>query len=146
MQKSSSQKALKVISIIMIVFAALAIVGGLVVTAGGGLLGVEGVNTADDDVTLTGGLAMVLGLMFLVGGIVDLIIGIFGLRGANNPKKIGVFFVLAIIGVVFAAISALMTLMGGTIDASTIISELISLALPIVCVILANNIKKENGM
>ena len=42
-----------------------------------------------------------------LGGAINLAIGIFGLRGANDPRKIGAFYVLAIIGLAFAVLSAL---------------------------------------
>ena len=99
MQKTTSQKALKVISIIMIVFAAL-----------------------------------------------TLLLGIGGLRGANDPRKIGAFYVLAIIGLAFAVLSALGTFFGGSADGGDIASALFGLVLPLVCVLLAYNIKKENHL
>ena len=145
MQKSSSQKALKVISIIMIVFASLGILFALLATLGGGALGVLGAADSDDAM-VAGGLLAAMGIIMLIGSAIDLVIGIFGLRGANDPRKIGVFFVLAIIGVVFAAFEVLGNFMNGSMDASTIFSSLFGLVLPVVCVILANNIKKENRL
>ena len=56
------------------------------------------------------------------------------------------FFVLAIIGTVLAALSFIGTLTSGSADASTIVSGLLGLVLPGVCVVLANNIKKENNL
>lgn len=144
MQKSSSQKALKVVSIIMIVLAALTIAGGLFMTIGGGALAGSSIDAADETTAVMAGIAMLGGFMLLFGGIVNLIVGLFGLRGANNPQKIGVFFVLAIIGTVLSALSFIGTLMSGYAEASSILSGLASLVLPIVCVVLAYNIKKEN--
>ena len=122
MQKTTSQKALKVISIIMIVFAALTL-----------LLGIGGI--------VTGG-----ALVILLGGAINLAIGIFGLRGANDPRKIGAFYVLAIIGLAFAVLSALGTFFGGSADGGDIASALFGLVLPLACVLLAYNIKKENHL
>ena len=144
MNKSTSRKALKVNSIIMIIFASLGVISGLLLLIGGGALGASGIDAADDGVTAAGGLTMILGFGMLISSLFNLLIGIFGLRGANNPRKIGVFFVLAIIGVVFAALNVMGTLFGGSADFSTILSSLISFILPVVCVILANNIKKES--
>lgn len=145
MQKSSSQKALKVISIIMIIFAAIGILLGMITAFGGGAIGVVG-SASDDSALLAGGILMVMGAMMLVGGVINLVIGIFGLRGANDPQKIGVFFVLSIIGIVFAGLQVLSNFMNGSMDVTTILSSLVGLILPVACVILANNIKKENGM
>ena len=126
MQKTTSQKALKVISIIMIVFAALTL-----------LLGIGGIVT---------GVAAVAGFVILLGGAINLAIGIFGLRGANDPRKIGAFYALAIIGLAFAVLSALGTFFGGSADGGDIASALFGLVLPLVCVLLAYNIKKENNL
>lgn len=146
MEKSGSQKALKVISILMIVFGGLAIAFGLFGMVGGGVIGAAGVDAADDSAAALGGIAIVVGIGMLVSGVIDLVIGIFGLRGANNPQKIGVFFVFAIIGTVLAALGFVGTLMSGSGDASSIVSGFVGLLLPGACVILANNIKKENNL
>ena len=134
MQKTTSQKALKVISIIMIVFAALTL-----------LLGIGGIVTGGG-AALVGGVAAVAGFVILLGGAINLAIGIFGLRGANDPRKIGAFYVLAIIGLAFAVLSALGTFFGGSADGGDIASALFGLVLPLVCVLLAYNIKKENNL
>lgn len=144
MEKSSSQKALKIVAIIMIVFAILSIVGGLFMAVGGGVLGSAAIDAADDNAAAMGGVAMIGGVMLAFGGIVNLVIGLFGLRGANTPQKIGVFFVLSIIGVVLSAFSFMSTITSGIADITSIIGGLVGLALPIACVLLAYNIKKEN--
>lgn len=144
MEKSGSRKILKVIAIIMIVLSALGVIGGLFLLIGGGAVGVSGVDAADDSAAAAGGLAMILGFGMMISSLFNLVIGIFGLRGANDPSKIGVFFVLAIIGVVFAALNMVSMFFGGSMDFTSVLSALVSLALPVACVVLANNIKKEN--
>ncbi|MEG1562002.1 MAG: hypothetical protein RR323_06330 [Raoultibacter sp.] len=146
MEKSSSQKALKVIAIIMIVFAAFSILGGLFAAFGGGALGSAAITAGDDKATVVGGVALLGGIMMLIGGIINLVIGLLGLRGANNPQKIGAFFVLSIIGFVFAALSLVSILMSGAFDITTLVSDVIGLALPLICVLLAYNIKKETRL
>lgn len=140
MEKSGSQKVLKVISIIMIVLGVLGVVSGALLLAGGGALGVSGIDTANDDAAVAGGLTMIVGFGLLLSSAFNLVIGIFGLRGANNPSKIGAFFVLAVLGVVFGALNLVGTFLGGA-ELSSIVSAIVSLALPIACVMLANNIK-----
>lgn len=142
MEKSGSQKALKVISIIMIVFGALGIVASLLLLVGGGAVGISGVDAADDNVAAAGGLAMILGFGMLLSTLFDLVIGIFGLRGANDPSKIGVFFVLAVVGVVFGIINLGFVFLNGA-DVSSVVNSVLSLALPVACVVLANNIKHQ---
>ena len=147
MQKTTSQKALKVISIIMIVFAALTLLLGIGGIVTGGALGILGAGSGDaGSAALVGGVAAVAGFVILLGGAINLAIGIFGLRGANDPRKIGAFYVLAIIGLAFAVLSALGTFFGGSADGGDIASALFGLVLPLVCVLLAYNIKKENHL
>ena len=132
MQKTTSQKALKVISIIMIVFAALTLLLGIGGIVTGGALGILGAGIGDaGSAALVGGVAAVAG---------------FVLRGANDPRKIGAFYALAIIGLAFAVLSALGTFFGGSADGGDIASALFGLVLPLVCVLLAYNIKKENNL
>ena len=147
MQKTTSQKALKVISIIMIVFAALTLLLGIGGIVTGGALGILGAGSGDaGSAALVGGVAAVAGFVILLGGAINLAIGIFGLRGANDPRKIGAFYVLAIIGLAFAVLSALGTFFGGSADGGDIASALFGLVLPLACVLLAYNIKKENHL
>ena len=101
MQKTTSQKALKVISIIMIVFAALTL-----------LLGIGGI--------VTGGALGILGA---------------GIGDAGSAALLA-----------FAVLSALGTFFGGSADGGDIASALFGLVLPLVCVLLAYNIKKENNL
>lgn len=142
MEKSTAQKVLKVISIVMIVLGVLGIAGGMLLLAGGGAVGASGIDAADDSAAIAGGFAMILGFGLLASSLFNLVIGIFGLRGANNPSKIGAFFVLAVLGVVFGALNLVGTFLGGA-DASSIVNAVVSLVLPITCVILANNIKHQ---
>ncbi len=146
MQKTTSQKALKVISIIMIVFAALTL-----------LLGIGASSPAEPSHPGRGQRrrrkrrprrrrGSRRRFVILLGGAINLAIGIFGLRGANDPRKIGAFYVLAIIGLAFAVLSALGTFFGGSADGGDIASALFGLVLPLVCVLLAYNIKKENHL
>ncbi len=147
MEKTASQKALKVISIIMIVLAALALLLGIGGIAAGGALGLLGTSVdGRPGAMFVGGLTILASLAIVVGGGINLVIGIFGLRGANDPHKIGAFFVLSIIGVVWAAINSIGTLMGGSMDAGTIVSAICGLILPVTCCALAYSIKKENNL
>lgn len=131
---SGSRKALKVISIIMIVFAALTMALGLLMSLGLGLVAIPDASTAS-----AGALVGLVGIGIIIGGAINLLIGILGVRGANNPAKIMPFFVLAIIGLVFGALGLIMNISQGTFEPSS----LVSIALEIACVVLAFNVKKE---
>lgn len=94
----------------------MAILAGFVVFAGGmAIAGAGYAGTAGDQeyYALGAGLLFILAVISIISGVIDLIIGILGVRGANNPDKIGPF-------VVFAFCSSFQ----------------------ICCVVLANNIRK----
>lgn len=137
---SGSQKALKIISIILIVWAILTIAGGAFFCVGGALPGASDQTVSVEGQSLNlATTAMVMGIAMAIGGVIDLIIGILGMRGAKNPAKIGVFFVLCIIGAVLSLIGLGMTIAQGTFNWSS----LISLVVIIVCLVLSYNIKKQ---
>ena len=79
------------------------------------------------------------GVVLIVAGAFDIVVGAFGVRGANDPSKIGVFWVLCIIGIVFNALGLIMEATGSGISASSLIGTLFA----VVLFILANNIKKQ---
>ena len=70
-------------------------------------------------------MAAALGGGTIVGGIVDLVIGLLGLRGAKNPRKVGPFFVLCIIGLVLGLVGLGMSLAQGTFDLWSLVSVVI---------------------
>ncbi len=104
--------------------------------------GYAGAAADQETYALGAGLMFVLAVISIISGVVDLIIGILGVRGANNPDKIGPFFVIAIIGLVLAAIGVVFPLLTGSADFSSMPSTLVQLVILIVCVVLANNIRK----
>ena len=84
----------------------------------------------------------VLGAGALISGVIDLLIGIFGLRGAKDPRKIGPFFVFSIIGLVLSILNLIISLTSGVSDLTTIGSNIVSVALLIGCVVLANKVRQ----
>ena len=135
---SGSQKALKVISIITIVYAVVLLVLGIFMAAGGSLLSGE---TIDVDGTAASAsiVAAVLGVTLVVGGVVDLVIGLLGLRGAKNPRKVGPFFVLCIIGLALGLVGRGMAIAQGTFDPAS----LVNIVIIAVCLFLAMRVKQQ---
>ncbi|MDO4502843.1 MAG: hypothetical protein Q4D06_06630 [Coriobacteriia bacterium] len=148
MEKSGPQKTLKVISIVLIVLAAIGLLMGLVAIAGGAMIGAAGSvpgSTIDADQAMAAGVMTgAMGLVVIFANVVDLIIGILGLRGANDPSKIGPFYVMTIIGMVLTGLGVLSALFSGS-DLSTMASNVISLALIVWCFVLARNIKGQQA-
>lgn len=142
---TGSQKAIKVLSIIVVIVGVLAIALGLV-SCLGGVAGVAGGGDAtaseQEALALGAGMLFFLGGAAVVSGVIDLIVGLLGLRGAKNPEKIMPFFVIAIIGAVFAVVNLIGCFTSGQLDSSNIASAVVQLVLMVVCVVLANNVRK----
>ena len=134
--KTSSQTALKVLSIIGIVVGAIIAVLGIVLTVGANGFAMSQASSSGAGVAVLGTIG---GVVLIVAGAFDIVVGAFGVRGANDPSKIGVFWVLCIIGIVLNALGLIMEASGSGISASSLIGTLFV----VVLFILANNIKKQ---
>ena len=123
-QRTGKQKVLFVISILIIISAAL----GILVCLGscGGIMSImdsTGISSFSftmedgktdfsnlDSNTITMILLGILMLILLPVAIINLIIGLLGIRGANNASKVGAFTVFAVIGLIIAIISLAMSI------------------------------------
>ena len=149
MQRSGSQKVLLVLSILKIIVAVLAILFGAFTfyTMGSAsmadLSSVAAESGADAEGVLAVGL-MVGGLM-LAGGLVDIILGILGIRAANDNQKIMPVWWLALIALVLGIIGIFMSLAQGTITSSSLASDLGSVVFSLLMFWIANNIKLQAG-
>lgn len=145
---SGYRKFLKVISIIEIILAVLTL---LVALASLGVIAlgpeVTSESVSAQGVTITVGQTFaIVGIITLISGVIDLIVGILGVRGANNPSKIGAYLVLA--GVAFGfdlveLVLAIISMVQGTEDASSLIAALVSAVVSGAFVYVANKIKSE---
>ena len=137
---SGSQKALKVISIILIVWALLGLLLGIFFAGGSLLPGIsdQAVDVGGGSINMAAA-AMIIGILAIFCSLVYLVVAILGLRGAKNPQKIGVFLVMCIIGLVLAIIAIALDIMNGVFDWT----NLLDLVIIIVCTILAQNIRKQ---
>ena len=142
---TGSQKVIKVVSILVIIVAILSILLGLASCVGGfaGVAASSGVSESEQETLALGaGVLFFLGGGAIISGVIDLIVGLLGLRGAKNPDKIMPFFVIAIIGVVFAVLNLAGCFTSGQLDGTSIVSAIVQLALMALCVYLANNVRK----
>lgn len=141
---------LKVVSIILIVFAALAVVGGILMIAGGGIIAgsgasgtytINGTTYSGTEAAVGGGLIIgALGGVMMVSGIIDLIIGIVGVKASNENGQHTAAFVLGIIGVIVAAAGLIM---GIANNSSSIFSGLVGLVLPILYLVGVMQTRKQ---
>lgn len=135
---SGSQKALKVVSVLLIIYAVAMAAFGIFMVAGGSFLVGETVDV-DGTAQAANVMAAALGAGTIAGGVIDLIIGLLGLRGAKNPRKVGPFFVLCIIGLVLGLVGLGMSLAQGTFD----LWSLVSVVIVAVCLYLSAQVKKQ---
>ena len=146
MERSGSQKALRVISIIEIVFAVLVLFLGLFAGLLGGLVGAGGAEsglTAEEVATSTSTLAILSAIM-VVSAVWDLLCGILGIRAANDNQKIMIVWVFALIGVVLDAVGLVLGIVDGSFGQNAV-STLVGLVIDVLLFWIANNIKREAG-
>ena len=156
MERSGSQKALLVISIIGIIGAVLGIIVGALVIAGGGLIGAVPQSQVDADTAASlaeagittgqaGALVGIVGGLALFASILELIISILGVRAANDNQKIKPVWILSIISVVFGVINLISAIVQGPFGGQAP-SLIIGIAWSLVVLWIANNIKQEAGL
>lgn len=146
MERSGSQKALLVFSILEIIGAVLVLLGAIMAIAATGLVGVAGSAgelTTDEQVA---GIAMggVLSIVLIISGVWSLLCGIFGIRAANDNQKIMIVWVFLLIGLILDVVGLIMGIVDGSIMQNAP-SVLISLAFGVIMFWIANNIKREAG-
>ena len=151
MERSGSQKALLVLSIISIVIAALGLLGSILLIASSTLVSAVPASEASEilaDTGMTqgeaGAVVGIVGFVLLFTCAIELILGILGVRAANDNQKIMPVWVLAIIEVVLSILSIGLQFGDGTIGANAS-SSVVSLLFAVLMFWLANNIKKEAG-
>lgn len=147
MNRSGSQKVLLVISIINIALGSLAILFAAMAGVAGTIVGTATPETliqvgasASDQTTATTGFTIVT-FVAVVSGIMALVEGILGVRAANDSQMIMPVWILAIVGIVFAVVSVVISLALGSFQ----ISSLFSFAGPCLMFWIANNIKRQAG-
>ena len=137
MQNSKGNVFLKVCSILMII-------GGAVTIIFSGVLGlvayIAGTGIADTGDwgggQIVGTVFLLAAIIALIGGILELIAGIIGVKNSNKPEKAVTCLVWGIIVLVVNIISMILTFVGGNSNAGTIIATVIAgLALPILYII-----------
>lgn len=151
MERSGSQKFLLVISIINIVFAVLGILAGIMGILGGAFFGAA--DPQDVASTLSGsgvtqgeasGIVVGAFLFVLLASAIELIVGILGVRAANDNQKIMPVWVLALIDVILYVVCIVITIVNGSFSADGL-SNILSLAFAVLLFWVANNIKQQAG-
>ncbi len=146
MQRSGSQKALLVFSAIELVCAAFLLIGGGLAVAGtgvvgsGALLGELTLKQQNEGTVLFAATAIVL----VVLGVWSLLCGIFGIRAANDSRKIAIVWVFLLIGLILDVAAVTWSVVDGSFGQSPV-SLVLCLVFDIVLFWIAGNIKREAG-
>ena len=139
MEKSTSQKIIKVLGILSIIGAVLCLVGAA------GMFGVGGIGALsvdpEDNEMATGIFTLFLfGIVLLISGLTELLQGIFSLRAAKDATKARPLWVISVISLILSVISLISSFGKG---GQEVFSAIFSVIVSAVILYLANNIKKQ---
>ena len=91
------------------------------------------------------GVGFILGVALVFGGIIDIVLGILGIRTANDNQKIMPVWWLSLIALILGVIGCIMGVAQGTITGNQIASTVWSIAISLFMFWIANNIKRQAG-
>ena len=146
MQRSGSQKALLVLSIIEIIGAIIALITGLMFFLGAGAVLTDASSVAGTGITQDegAGILVIMSGLLVVVGVWSLLCGIFGVRAANDNQKIMIVWVFCLIGLIMNIVGIIAGIINGSIGGQ-VGSFVISAICSAIMFWIANNIKKEAG-
>lgn len=142
---SSSRKFLKIISLVTLLSGVSYIIAAVGFIALGVLGGADVIAVENLPVAMTAQTAGIV-LAVLAGGnaVINLMLGLLGLRGANVPSKIGPVRTLALLSLLMCALNLVFCLFQGFgADIAHTFGVVLGLVCSIVTFVLANNVKKE---
>ena len=145
--RTGTQKALRITSIILIIFGVLVALSGAIIIASGAAADSLGLNDAvnfQGTETTAGILTMAVGILVLIMGALQLIVAFLGLRASNDASKVGPYRALSWgISIVILAMIVYNWFLGGTFldDPFLLIGDVVYL---LVCTTLADVVKKEH--
>ena len=136
---SGSQKYIKIVSILNIIGGAFYILIAILGFLGKGVVGDEAlIKEAGGDSTAPAAVNVFLIVMIVIG-LFSLIVGILGIRAANDPGKAGPLFKLACVSLGISVINLFVGIFGGNFSIHSLI-ECVPPALMTWC---SNNLKKQ---
>lgn len=139
---TSWQIALRRLCIVMIAWSALELVIGILLAIVPQFIPVEFVQGIIEMIDMTSAHAwMLLGISTMIGALLNVVIAVLGVHGAENPLKITLFFWIALIDGIITAWSLMGSISNGIFDLTSILSGLFIIALA-VC---AWQVRKQTG-
>ncbi|MBQ6257091.1 MAG: hypothetical protein IJJ60_10925 [Clostridia bacterium] len=136
---SGSQKYIKIVSILNIIGGAFYVLIGILGFLGKGLVGNEALIEQAGGDSSAPMAANVFLIVMIVIGLFSLVVGILGVRAANDPSKIGPVFTLAVVSLIISVVNLFVGIFGGNFSIYSLI-ECVPPALMTWC---ANNVKKQ---
>lgn len=120
--KPTGSSVLRVASIIMIVFAVINLVVGLLM-----MMGVF-FASADEELGIAAGVAAVIGVVAFIGGLLNLFVGVVGLNASSRNDKNTLAFILGVISVIYGIYAIVSAISTG--DGSSIANAFVGIILP----------------
>ncbi|MBR4537657.1 MAG: hypothetical protein IKO52_02295 [Clostridia bacterium] len=136
---SGSQKYIKIVSILNIIGGAFYVLIGILGFLGKGLVGNEALIEQAGGDSSAPMAANVFLIVMIVIGLFSLVVGILGVRAANDPSKIGPVFTLAVVSLIISVVNLFVGIFGGNFSIYSLV-ECVPPALMTWC---ANNVKKQ---
>ena len=137
-QLAGSQKALRVICIIMMILAVIVAALGALMVFGGGLTGQTIVQGQAMDAAAA---ANMVGIGLIVGAVIDFFIALLGAHGAKRPGKLGLFKIICIIGAVLSIVGVISVVLQGQYN--SVFSNAVMALLQVICAGLAIKISNH---
>lgn len=120
--KPTGSSVLRVASIIMVVFAVINLVVGLLM-----MMGVF-FASADEELGIAAGVAAVIGVVAFIGGLLNLFVGVVGLKASSRNDKNTLAFILGVISVIYGIYAIVSAISTG--DGSSIANAFVGIILP----------------
>ena len=139
---SGSQKYIKIVSILNIIGGAFYVLIGILGFLGKALVGNEALIEQAGGDSSAPMAANVFLIVMIVIGLFSLVVGILGVRAANDPSKIGPVFTLAVVSLIISVVNLFVGIFGGNFSVYSLI-ECVPPALMTWC---ANNVKKQEKL
>lgn len=137
---SENRTALKIISVVIIAAGLYDLIPGLIVLFTSSTPDIAApVLEFKGAAYIEAASAMMYGAIYAISGLICLIVGFLGWRGAKDPSKIGPFFVLAVIVAVISVLFLIGDLATGTWPVASAIEALLVIATAVI----AYRIRKE---
>ena len=138
MEKAKGKGFLKVVGILMIIFGAL----GIIVVGIIGLVGVLAASTLGIGVVTAA--VIVASILAIIGGVIELITGIIGVKNCNKPENWKSCMIWGIISLALEVLSLILSFVGSNASAGSIIINIIGgVAMPVLFIIGAKLNQKQ---